>query len=95
MDGSGPGAYGFSFGEFLEATEVAIAPWATGRLAIFAAGDAGLRTLLWSGAGDPNDPAGWAEGRNLGDDRHYVSAAGGASGTWLAYVDRRPRTDSL
>ena len=94
IDGSGPPDYAFSFGGFLEAADVAVAPWASGRLAIFAAGDAGLRTLLWNGTVDPNQPQGWAEGPNLGDDRHYVSAAGGPSGTFLSYVDRRPRTDS-
>ena len=95
LDGSGPGEYGFSFGGFLEATDVTIAPWAGTRLAIFAAGEAGLRTLLWGGALDPNDPTGWGEGTNLGDERYYVSAAGGPSGTYLSYVDRRPRTDSV
>jgi hypothetical protein len=94
LDGSGPPDYAFSFGGFLEAVDVTIAPW-TGGLAIFASGDAGLRTLLWNGATDPNAPQAWAEGPNLGDDRHYVSAAGGRSGTFLAYVDRRPRTDSV
>jgi hypothetical protein len=94
LDGSGPGAYGFSFGGFLEGMDLAIAPWA-GRLAIFASGEAGLRTLLWGGALDSNDPAGWAEGPNLGDERLYVSAAGGPSGTYVTYVDRRPRTDSI
>ena len=94
IDGSGPPDYAFGFGGFLEAADVTVAPW-SGRLAIFAAGDAGLRTLLWNGAVDPNAPEAWVEGPNLGDDRHYVSAAGGPSRTFLSYVDRRPRTDSI
>ena len=59
-----------------------------GRPIVFFAGEAGLKSYRWTGAGDPNDQATWVPGPAMGYGRFYPSAASGRSGTFLAYTDR-------
>ena len=84
-DGSGPADLPVEFGAAAESLETSLAPWGGGFVAFFS----GLRarSVLWSGAGDPNLPESWVEGPRLGR-AGAPSAVGGRSGTWVAYVRR-------
>jgi hypothetical protein len=87
LDGSGPGGLPVGFAAATESLETALAPWGAGLLAAFSG--AATRTVLWNGVGDPNLQQSWAEGPRPGADRTAVTAAGGRSGTYVAYTDRR------
>ena len=86
-DGSGPGGLPVSFAEPTESLDTALAPFGAGLAAFFSG--SGTRSALWHGAGDPNLQQSWVEGPRLGQGRTQVAAAGGRSGTYVAYVQRR------
>jgi hypothetical protein len=86
-DGSGPGELPVSFGSATESLSTALAPFGAG-FALFFSGSA-TRSVLWNGVGDPNLQQSWVEGPRLGEGRTEAAAAGGRSGTYVAYVQRR------
>lgn len=86
-DGSGPGHLPVSFGSATESLSTALAPFGSG-YALFFSG-LGTRSVLFNGVGDPNLQQNWVEGPRLGQGRLDVAAAGGRSGTYVAYVQRR------
>jgi len=87
-DGSGPAGLPVEFGSATESLETSLAPWGAGYAAFFSGSRA--RSVLWNGLGDPNRPESWVEGPRLGAV-DVPSAAGGRSGTWVAYVRRGGR----
>ena len=87
LDGSGPGGLPVTFGSATESLETALAPFGAGLVAVFSG--LATRSVIWNGVGDPNLQQSWFEGPRLGDERLAASAAGGRSGTYIAYVDRR------
>ena len=94
LDGSGGRKLPVEFGSATEGLDTALAPFGPG-FAVFFSGLAG-RSVLWNGLGDPNLQQSWSEGPRLGSGRTTVTAVGGRSGTYVAYVDRRgPRSDTF
>jgi hypothetical protein len=87
VDGSGPAEWPVRFSDATEGLYAALA-LVDGRPVVFFAGDAGMKSYRWNGAGDPNDQATWVPGPAMGYGRWYPSAASGPSGTFLAYTDR-------
>lgn len=87
LDGSGPDGLAVTFGSATESLATALAPFGAGLVAVFSG--LATRSVIWNGAGDPNLQQSWFEGPRLGDERVAVSAAGGRSGTYIAYVDHR------
>jgi hypothetical protein len=86
-DGTGPAALPAEFGDALESLDTTLAPFGGGLVALFSG--SGTRSVIWNGLGDPNLQQSWAEGPRLGKDRTDPTAAGGRSGTYVAYVQRR------
>jgi hypothetical protein len=87
LDGSGPGGLPVSFGDAVESLQTSLASTGSGLVA-FRSGSGGIRSDLFNGPGDPNAQASWVEGPALRGLRSAPAAAGGRSGTFLAYVDR-------
>jgi hypothetical protein len=87
LDGSGPDEMPVEFGSATEALETRLVPLGSGLAAVFSG--LATRSVIWNGLGDPNLQQSWVEGPRLGDERVAVTAAGGRSGAWVAYVDHR------
>lgn len=88
-DGTGPGGLPVQFGDALESLDTTLAPFGTGLVALFSGG--AMRSVIYSGVGDPNLQQSWVEGPRLGRGRTDPTAAGGPSGTYVAYVQRRAK----
>ena len=86
-DGTGPGSLPVEFGDAFESLTTTLAPFGGGLVALFSG--AATRSVIWNGAGDPNLQQNWVEGPRLGKGRTDPAAAGGRSGTYVAYVQRR------
>jgi hypothetical protein len=88
-DGTGPGGLPAEFGEATESLDTSLAPFGNGLVAFFSG--LATRSVIWNGLGDPNLQQSWVEGPRLGKARTDPTAAGGPSGTFVAYVQRRGR----
>jgi hypothetical protein len=88
-DGGGPEGLPVEFGAAIESLDTTLAPYGGGLVALFSG--AATRSVIWNGLGDPNLQQSWVEGPRLGNGRYDPSAAGGRSGTYVAYVQRRKR----
>jgi hypothetical protein len=90
IDGSGPAEMPVSFGSAIESLDRDLVLHRGGLVAFLGSGEA-MRSILWSGLGDPNAQENWVEGPRLNGNRTSPSAASGRSGTLVTYVDRRGR----
>jgi len=86
-DGTGPAGLPVEFGDALESLDTTLAPFGSGLVALFSG--AATRSVIFSGTSDPNLQQSWVEGPRLGKGRTDPTAAGGRSGTYVAYVQRR------
>jgi hypothetical protein len=90
LDGGGPAEPPVSFGSATESLDRDLTLH-QGRLAAFLGSGSAMRSILWTGVGDPNAQQNWVEGPRLNGNRTSPSAASGRSGTFVAYVDRKGR----
>jgi hypothetical protein len=90
LDGSGPAEMPVSFGSATESLDRDLVLH-EGRLAAFLGSGDAMRSIFWTGVGDPNAQQNWVEGPRLNGNRTSPSAASGPSGTFVAYVDRKGR----
>lgn len=90
LDGSGPAGPSVAFGDRIESLDRDLTRHGAG-LAAFLGSGGGMRSILWSGLGDPNAQASWVEGPRLNGNRTSPTPATGPSGTFVAYVDRKGR----
>jgi hypothetical protein len=81
------------FGDALESLDTTLASFGPGLVALFSG--SGTRSIIYSGVGDPNLQQSWVEGPRLGQGRYDPTAAGGKSGTYVAYVQRRTRQETF